>query len=150
MGNKRQVAFTNLDPGHYQFVVTSKYYNGDYDDMNSRKNKHTIGTESSEDVLVYEEKDETFGCSVYKTKSKDYLIISSYQTMSTEYRFLDANNPGGEWKVIQNREEGLEYSVDHFGNDFYIVTNHEAKNFRLMKTPVTKTTKDNKYIKSLN
>ena len=105
--------------------------------------KHTIGTESSEDILVYEEKDETFGCSVYKTKSKDFLMISSYQTMSTEYRFLDANNPNGEWKVIQPREIGLEYSVDHFANDFYIKTNLDAKNFRLMKTPVTKTSKEN-------
>jgi oligopeptidase B len=105
--------------------------------------KHTIGTDPSKDELVYEEKDETFGCSVYKTKSKDYLIISSYQTMSTEYRFLDANDPSGEWKVIQPREKGLEYSVDHYGNDFYITTNLDAKNFRLMKTPVTKTTKDN-------
>lgn len=105
--------------------------------------KHVLGTDASKDELVYEEKDETFGCSVYKTKSTDYLIIGSWQTLSTEYRFLDANNPNGEWKIIQPRERDLEYSVDHFGDYFYIVTNLDAKNFRLMKTPIDKTSKEN-------
>lgn len=105
--------------------------------------RHTIGTNQSEDVLVFEEKDDTFGCSVRKTKSRDYLMIASYQTLSTEYRFLDANNPTGKWKVIQPRERNLEYSVDHYGDNFYITTNKDAKNFRLMKTPVTATTMDN-------
>lgn len=105
--------------------------------------RHTIGTHQSEDVLVFEEKDDTFGCSVRKTKSRDYLMIASYQTLSTEYRFLDANNPTGKWKVIQPRERNLEYSVDHYGDNFYITTNKDAKNFRLMKTPVTATTMDN-------
>lgn len=105
--------------------------------------KHVLGTDQKEDVLVYEEKDETFGCSVYKTKSSDYLIIAAWQTLSQEYRYLDANDPNGEWKVIQPRERNLEYSVDHFGDHFYIVTNLDAKNFRLMKTPVSKTGKEN-------
>jgi oligopeptidase B len=104
---------------------------------------HVLGTAVSDDKLVFEEKDETFGCYIYKTKSKKYLMISSYQTLSTEYRFLDADNPSGDWKIIQARERNLEYSVDHFGNDFYIVTNHEAKNFRLMKTSVNNTEKKN-------
>jgi len=105
--------------------------------------KHTIGTESNEDTLVYEEKDETFGCGVYKTKSRKFLMISSYSTLSSEYRFLDANNPEGEWKIIQPRERDLEYSIDHFEDHFYIVTNYGAKNFRLMKTPINKTEKEN-------
>lgn len=105
--------------------------------------KHVLGTDASKDELVYEETDETFGCSVYKTKSSDYLIIGSWQTLSTEYRFLDANNPNGKWKIIQPRERDLEYSVDHFGDHFYIVTNLDAKNFRLMKTPIDKTSKEN-------
>lgn len=99
--------------------------------------KHVLGTDQKEDVLVFEEKDETFGCSVFKTKSSDYIMIGSWQTLSTEYRFIDANNPNGEWKVIQPRKRDLEYSVDHFGDHFYIVTNHDAKNFRLVKTPVS-------------
>ena len=105
--------------------------------------RHKLGTDSSEDVLVYEEKDDTFGCFVYKTKSKKYLMIGSYHTLSNEVRFLDADTPEGEWKIIQARERNLEYSVAHFGDNFYIKTNHEAKNFRLMKTPVSATEKEN-------
>jgi len=105
--------------------------------------KHLLGTDPEKDQLVFEEKDETFSCFINKTKSKKYLVIGSSQTLSTEYRFLDANTPNGKWNVIQPREKDLEYSVDHFEGDFYITTNFEAKNFRLMKTSVTKTTKEN-------
>jgi len=105
--------------------------------------KHVIGSDSSEDELVYEEKDETFGTFIYKTKSEKYLIIGSYQTMSNEYRYLDADNPNGEWTMIQPRVRGLEYGVDHFGDDFYIVCNENAKNFKLVKTPVDKPGKEN-------
>lgn len=105
--------------------------------------KHVLGTDQSKDELVYEESDETYNTFVYKTKSDKYLMIGSSQTLSTEFRFLDANTPNGEWKVIQPREEDMIYSVSHYGKDFYITTNWDAKNFRLMKTPVNKTTKDN-------
>ena len=105
--------------------------------------KHVLGTDSSEDVLVFEEKDETFSCYIFKTKSRKYLMISSYQTLSTEYQFLDANDPAGEWKVIQPRERNLEYSVSHFDDKFYILTNWEAKNFRLMQTSINSTSKSN-------
>ena len=104
--------------------------------------KHVLGTDVSEDVLVFEEKDETFSCSVGKTKSEAYLVIASYATVSTEYRFLDANTPDGEWKVIQPRERDLEYSVSHFGDHFYLVTNKDAKNFKVVKTPVSATTQE--------
>ena len=66
--------------------------------------RHIIGTDPSEDVLVYEEKDETFSCFIYKTKSRKFLIIGSSQTLSSEYRFLDANNPFGDWQLIHPRE----------------------------------------------
>ncbi len=105
--------------------------------------RHILGTSTSKDVLVYEEKDDTFGCSIYKTKSRKYLMISSYQTLSTEFQFLDADTPNEDWKVIQPRKRNLEYSVDHYGDDFYIVTNLDAKNFRLMKTPVDQPGKKN-------
>lgn len=104
--------------------------------------KHRLGSPSSEDELVYEEKDETFSCWVYKTKSRDYLMIGSSQTLSTEFRFLDANTPNGTWKVVHPRERELEYFVDHYGGHFYIVTNWEAKNFRLMKTLVNQSEKE--------
>ncbi len=105
--------------------------------------KHTLGTSQADDVLVYEEKDDTFGCYIYKSKSKKYLLIGSYQTLSTEFRFLDAANPDGDWKIIQPREKNLEYDVSHFGDDFYIRTNLEAENFKLVKTPVNATEKEN-------
>ncbi|GAA4969866.1 S9 family peptidase [Algibacter aquimarinus] len=105
--------------------------------------KHVIGTNQSDDVVVYEEKDDTFRCGVGKTKSDAYLMIGSFQTLSTEFRYLDANNPDGEWKVIQPREKDLEYSVDHFEDHFYIRTNLNAKNFKLVKTPVNRTEKEN-------
>lgn len=104
--------------------------------------RHTLGTDAAEDVLVYEEKDNTFGCSVYKSKSRKYIMIVSYHTLSTECRFLDANNVEGEWKIVQSRERNLEYSVDHFEDHFYILTNHKAKNFRLMKTSINATEKE--------
>jgi oligopeptidase B len=102
--------------------------------------RHVLGTDVSEDVLVYEEKDETFSCGIGKTKSEAYLMIASYATVSTEYRFLDANDPNGAWKVLQPRERDLEYSVSHYGDDFYIVTNRNAKNFKLVKTSTKATT----------
>ena len=105
--------------------------------------KHVLGTNQSEDVLVYEEKDDTFGCYVSKSKSKKYIIIGSYQTLSSEYRFIDANKPNSDFKIIQEREEHHEYSVYHYGDYFYILTNYKAKNFRLMKTLVEKPEKDN-------
>ncbi len=105
--------------------------------------RHLMGENASKDKEIYHESDETFGTSVYKSKSNDYIMISSYSTLSNEYRYLDANDPMGEFKLIQPRERGLEYSVSHFGEYFYIVTNMNAKNFKLMRTPIDATTKDN-------
>ena len=105
--------------------------------------KHKLQTSADQDILVFEEKDETFNCFVYKTKSSAFIMIGSGQTLSTEYQFLDANNPSGEFKILQARERNHEYSIDHFEGSFYIVTNWEAKNFRLMKTSVENTQKEN-------
>jgi len=105
--------------------------------------KHVLGTPVSEDKEIYVETDETFSTFVYKTKSKKYIIIASSQTLSSEYRFLDADNPDGKFQIIQPRERDHEYSVDHYKDKFYIHTNLDAKNFRLMETPVDKTTKEN-------
>lgn len=106
--------------------------------------KHTLGTDASEDVEVFHEKDETFGTYVYKTKSKKYIVIGSYSTVSSEFRVLSADNPTDTFKVIQPRERDLEYSISHFGDSFYILTNKDgATNFKLMKTPTSKTSKEN-------
>ncbi len=106
--------------------------------------KHVLGTDASEDVLVFEEKDETFGTFVTKSKSKKYLVIGSYSTVSSEYQVLEADNPNGEFRVIQERERDLEYDIAHYKDHFYVKTNKDgATNFKLMKTPEDKTTKEN-------
>ena len=69
--------------------------------------KHQIGTDPAEDVLVYEEKDDTYWTFVYKSKSRKYLMIGAYSTLATEYRILDADQPHGEFQVIQKREREL-------------------------------------------
>ncbi|MDA2927048.1 S9 family peptidase, partial [Acidobacteria bacterium AH-259-G07] len=106
--------------------------------------RHILGTEDpAKDELVYEETDDTFRCFVFKTKSKKYVMISSVQTLSTEFRYLDADNPAGAFAVFLPRERDHEYQVDHYRDYFYIRTNDNAKNFRLMKTPVDSTGKEN-------
>ena len=101
--------------------------------------RHVLGTEAARDVLVYEEEDETFGCHVGRTKSDRYLLISSRQTLSSEYRLLEADDPTGEFRIFQPRQRDLEYSVEHHGDRFLIKTNLHAKNFRLMDCPEDKT-----------
>ena len=104
--------------------------------------KHTIGSNTKDDALVYEEKDDTFGVGVYKTKSKKYLVISSYSTLTTEYQILNADTPNQPFKVFQPRTRGLEYSIAHYGDSFYVVSNADgAKNFKLSKTSENQTEK---------
>jgi oligopeptidase B len=103
---------------------------------------HRLNTDQKSDELIYEETDDTFGVSVYKTKSKKYLVIVSYSTLTTEYQILNANTPDGDFKVFQPRTRGLEYSISHYEDSFYIVSNaDEAQNFKLSKTSETQTQK---------
>lgn len=106
--------------------------------------KHTLGSDATLDKLVFEEKDETFGVFVTKSKSKKYLVIGSYNTVSSEYQILEADNPNGEFRIFQVRERDLEYDIAHYGDHFYIKTNKDdATNFKLMRTLESKTGKDN-------
>jgi oligopeptidase B len=98
--------------------------------------RHSIGADPKEDQLVYQENDETFGAYIFKTKSKKFLMIVSSQTVCHEYRYLDANDPGGEFQLFLARERGHEHHIDHDQDRFIIRTNSAAKNFRLMATPV--------------
>ena len=98
--------------------------------------RHLLGTDPSEDVLVYEEKDSTFSTSCFKTKSKRFIMIGLFSSITTEYRFLEADDPSGAMRVLSPRERGLEYYADHYAGHFYIRTNLGAKNFRLMKAPI--------------
>ncbi len=106
--------------------------------------RHKIGTDAKEDVLVFEEKDDTYSVFLYKEKSKKYIVIGSQSTLTSEYRFLNADTPEADFKLFQKRTRGLEYSISHFGDSFYVLTNKDkATNFKLMKTPENSTEKEN-------
>ncbi|KAB1154946.1 S9 family peptidase [Flavobacterium luteum] len=106
--------------------------------------KHKLGIDSSKDELVYFEKDDTFYVSVSKEKSKKYIVIGSSSKITTEYRTILADKPESKFKVFQKRKRGLEYSISHYGDSFYIVTNADkATNFKVMKTPENATAKEN-------
>ncbi|PDH45259.1 MAG: oligopeptidase B [Flavobacteriales bacterium MED-G15] len=102
--------------------------------------KHDVSLPKQKDQLVFEEEDETFSVYVSKSKSQEYLFISSFSTLTSEHRFVKSNSPNDEFKIFQNRITGMEYSLDHFGDHFYIHTNYDgAKNFKVMQTNVDKT-----------
>jgi oligopeptidase B len=106
--------------------------------------KHKLGSDPSVDEVVYFEKDDTFNVSIYKSKSKKYLIITSESTLTSEYQILLSATPDDKFKVFQKRTRELEYSIAHYEDSFYIVTNKDdATNFKLMKTPEDKTSKEN-------
>ena len=106
--------------------------------------RHKIGNSRKDDVLVFEEKDETFYTFVYPSKSREYIMIGSSSTMTSEYRYLPSDKPTGKFKTIQKRQRGLEYSVAHFEDNFYISTNADnSTNFKLVKTPVASPNKKN-------
>ena len=99
--------------------------------------RHKLGTDPENDILIYHEKDETFDVSLFKTKSLEYIFIASSSTNEDEMRFIPANNVFADWKLIQPRTEDLEYSVEHYQDDFYIITNaDDATNFKIVKTKV--------------
>ncbi|HWH76950.1 MAG TPA: S9 family peptidase [Candidatus Binatus sp.] len=98
--------------------------------------RHILGSDPSEDRLVFEETDETFTAYIFKTKSKKYLMIVSAQTVSQEYRYMPADHPFGEFKIFLRRERDHEYHIDHYQDRFIIRTNSAAKNSRLMETPL--------------
>lgn len=106
--------------------------------------KHKLGNEVENDALVFHETDDTFNTFVYKTKSKKYLVIGSHSTLTTEYRILDANTPGANFKIFQPRTRDLEYNISHYGEHFYIIANSDgASNFKLLKTPERQTELEN-------
>jgi oligopeptidase B len=105
--------------------------------------RHTLGTNPEKDVLIYEEKDEEFTCMIHKSKSEEYLFVHSSSTTSSEMRFLATHNPKGEFQILQKRIADLEYSADHYGDHFWIRTNDQAQNFKLVKAPISAPNKEN-------
>ena len=105
--------------------------------------RHKLGTDPAQDKLLFHEEDDTFSLSLFKTRSEKYIMTHHYNTISHEMRFLAADEPEAELKVIQPREQGLEYFAAHLGNSFLVITNENALNFKLMKTPVSAPGKGN-------
>ena len=106
--------------------------------------RHKIGDTQADDAMVFEEKDETFYAFVYPSKSREYIMIGSTSTLTSEYRYLPSDKPTGKFKTIQKRQRGLEYNVAHFEDMFYISTNADnSTNFKLVKVPVASPNKKN-------
>ena len=121
------------------------YTNRDSDTLrNDKILRHEIGTKSKDDKIVFHEKDNTFYTSVSKSKSNKFIIISSHSTLTSEFQFLDANKPLDNFRLFNQRKRGLEYSINHYEKFFYIITNIDnAKNYKLMKTPIGGTDYEN-------
>lgn len=102
--------------------------------------RHILGTDPSTDVEIFHESDDTYNTYIYKEKSKKYLIIGSYSTLSNEYQILEADNPTGKFRTFTPRERKLEHSIDYYDGKWYILTNKDkAINFKLMQTDEAKT-----------
>jgi oligopeptidase B len=98
--------------------------------------KHILGTSVNQDPTVNEEKDERFFLEISKSSSEKFIFVSVESELSSEVRFVDADHPDGEFTLIRPRENDLLYSVDHHNDRFFIVTNENAKNFKVIETPV--------------
>jgi oligopeptidase B len=110
---------------------------GQEDDVTKRSNKifrHALG--GGKHDLLFEEKDELYNTGVGKTRSKGYIVVSSTSSTTSEMRYLPVDKPDGELKLLLPRKENHEYYIDHLGDNFYIRTNDQGKNFRLVTAPV--------------
>lgn len=105
--------------------------------------RHSLDVPIAEDILVYEETDEAFHLSVGKTRSQAYILLELGSMITSEVHYLAANNPTGDFQLIHPRTDGMEYDIEHHSDNFYITTNDEAINFKLMKAPVSSPTKEN-------
>lgn len=121
------IFFTTVDPKTLRFDNVRRY--------NIRLNKQP--------QVVYYEADETYyHMGVSKTKDRKYLIITCQSTVSNEIRILEADNPTGTFRVFQVRQPNQEYMIEHHDGNFFILTNYQAVNFRLMKTPASNTSRE--------
>jgi oligopeptidase B len=111
--------------------------------LSEKIKKHVLGSDAAHDMIVYEEKDPSNYIGVNKTKSDKFILIISRATLSSEIQFIDANQPASAFTVFQPRMKEVLYQVDHANETFYIRTNKDAKNFKIMTTPETNTGVEN-------
>jgi oligopeptidase B len=105
--------------------------------------RHELGVAS--DALVYQEDDGRFNLGLRKTRSQRFVFIEISSPLTSELRYLEAVDPRGEFRVLLTRRQGVEYDASHHGEYFYIRTNEQAKNFRLMRTEVNDPSGENWY-----
>ena len=105
--------------------------------------RHKIGSEQNADVMVYHEKDPSYYIGVYRSKSDKFIIIYNSSTLSSDYHLLESNKPEGQFRQFAKREADHEYDIMHFENKFYIRSNWNAQNFRLMEVAEGKTADKN-------
>jgi oligopeptidase B len=105
--------------------------------------RHVLGTDPTADDLVLHEKDETYYLSLGKTRSQAFITAFSSSTLTTEVSILPTDQPQGDFLVFEPRQEGVEYEIEHLGERFFIITNQEALNFKLMETPIGATGRNN-------
>ena len=104
--------------------------------------RHILGTDPAQDKLLYEEKDETYFLWLMQSRSKAYIMANLHSTVTDEWIFVPNDGVTDEFKPFQPRIRGIEYQVEHAGDRFYVTTNEDAQNFKLMQTPLDKTTKE--------
>ena len=107
------------------------------DDVTKRSDKlwrHTLGVEKND--LVFEEKDELYDIGVSRSRDEKMLFVTSFAKTMREVRYAPADNVTAEWKIILPREKDHEYSADYDNGKFFITTNKNAKNFRVVSAPV--------------
>lgn len=105
--------------------------------------QHTLGTNTEQDEFVYHEKDDAFWLNISRTKSDKYLIIDLASHTTSEVRYLSADAPEGKFKLVHPRQHKMEYYIEHHNDRFFIMTNDNAKNFKLMQTSVNDPSREN-------
>jgi oligopeptidase B len=99
--------------------------------------RHHLGTDRADDVIVHQEDDDRFFCSVERTRSGGFIVIDLRSAVTSETRLLRADDPDGAFAVLQERRQDVEYGLDHHGDRFFIMSNEDAPNFRLVEAPVS-------------
>ncbi len=116
--------------------ITLFYVVLDHTRRPSRVFRHRVGAAPAEDVLVHFEPDESFFLDINRTRSRRFLVLDLASHSTSEVRYASADRPEDEFRVVEPRRQGVEYSITHGGDRFYIVTNDDAPNFRLVSAPV--------------
>jgi oligopeptidase B len=130
------VEWTNDNKGFY-YITLDKLYRP------YRAYKHILGTSTGSDRLIYQEKDEAYSLELSKTDSDAFILLKAYSGTATEFRYIGAKDNNGNFKVFEKRKPGVEYYLEHHGGDFLVLTNANAKNFKLMQVPVLEQYRNN-------